>query len=694
MVKRFLIFGLILFFPFVVRAGVILKTPTSLGLASGLVGYWTFDGADTYWSSDTAGNVVDKSGQNNTGVLTNMSRNISPASGKIGQSLVFDGSNDEVDLSSRFINPGTVFTISMWIYPLSGSSGNTSLLVAQSDIGLFYNGTSKKVNYSYLGDRFNNTQLVENSWNHIVLVNDSGNYTFYINGVADGSGSGGFGFWMYHISLSTNSFKGRIDDVRIYNRTISANEASRLYNIGVSSKVKIQKTSTSSDLLGHWTFDGGDIYGTTVYDKSSAGNNGVITGATKALGVFGQSLNFTNSSQILTVTGNSPNATQYSVSAWINTPTAVSTVGKTIYGEIWTGDCGYSLFKLIVQDNDTFVAGTTVSLFVEGSSLVSSPSIVLKDNTWVHIVGVFDSISDTHNIYVNGVKYSSNVAKSAIRNDLSVNTYVGGNTGPCAANFDGKIDDVRVFNKALGESDVLQLYNMSNANKIKTPTSSVSSGLVGHWTFDGADTYWSSATAGTVSDKSGNNNTGTMYDMFRSSSPVIGKLGQALSFIPTTNRISLVATDSLKLTTSGSISVWAYQSEANNAIEYSIFSYPRAPNSGTTAYRLYKYDDDERLSFYIQDSQLVFFSVGSSVNKWRHYVVTWDNTNIRGYADGELVNTYAQTATPSYSTPDPPKIGNFEIANSSPWRGRLDELRIYNRAVSPSEVKLLYSMGR
>jgi len=54
--------------------------------------------------------------------------------------------------------------------------------------------------------------------------------------------------------------------------------------------------------------------------------------------------------------------------------------------------------------------------------------------------------------------------------------------------------------------------------------------LVGYWTMDNQDTSWTSATTGTTRDKSGNNHTGTFTNMSQKTSPVPGKLGQALGF--------------------------------------------------------------------------------------------------------------------------------------------------------------------
>src|SRR3989344_176746 len=84
---------------FTVRAAKINTSPTTLN-TSGLVGYWTFDGADTPWTSTTAATTLDTSGQNNTGTLTNMSQSTSVTPGKLGQALNFDGSNDYINMGN------------------------------------------------------------------------------------------------------------------------------------------------------------------------------------------------------------------------------------------------------------------------------------------------------------------------------------------------------------------------------------------------------------------------------------------------------------------------------------------------------------------------------------------------------------------------------------------------------------------
>src|SRR3989344_3799358 len=77
------------------NAGLIVKAPPYIGLNEGLVGFWSFDGPDM---SQSANNVwaLDRSGNNNNGVLKNMATSSARKAGKIGQALDFDGSNDHI----------------------------------------------------------------------------------------------------------------------------------------------------------------------------------------------------------------------------------------------------------------------------------------------------------------------------------------------------------------------------------------------------------------------------------------------------------------------------------------------------------------------------------------------------------------------------------------------------------------------
>ena len=83
----FISYGKVLISPYLYQA---------YDIQSGLVGYWTFDGKDTSWTNSTTATTLDKSGNGNTGTLTNMLQSTAPVPGKIGQALKFDGSSGYV----------------------------------------------------------------------------------------------------------------------------------------------------------------------------------------------------------------------------------------------------------------------------------------------------------------------------------------------------------------------------------------------------------------------------------------------------------------------------------------------------------------------------------------------------------------------------------------------------------------------
>src|SRR3989344_6611093 len=100
----------------------------------GLVGWWTMDGKDTPWTSSTAATTLDKSGNSNTGTLTNMAQATSPVAGKIGQALNFDGSDDWINAgSASVLDDMSALSISMWSKPLSYGQNNQGSFISKSN---------------------------------------------------------------------------------------------------------------------------------------------------------------------------------------------------------------------------------------------------------------------------------------------------------------------------------------------------------------------------------------------------------------------------------------------------------------------------------------------------------------------------------------------------------------------------------
>ncbi len=213
-------------------------------LDTGIVGYWHFD-------EGTGTVAYDASGRGNSGTLTNGPTWQTGSNCKAGKCLSFDGVNDYLSLGTSLLNTPTAGSVSMWVYPTQngavngGNSWNNTTFLSKDNI---YIGLQQlelnKIRYYYYSGSPNfydsNTALTLNTWSLITVTWDSNSSIININGVSDAS-SGSL-TWAKVDSANTNTafelgrygggypYKGYIDEVRIYNRALSATEISDIYN--------------------------------------------------------------------------------------------------------------------------------------------------------------------------------------------------------------------------------------------------------------------------------------------------------------------------------------------------------------------------------------------------------------------------------------------------------------------------------
>lgn len=224
-------------------AETITTNPT---LEDGLVGHWTFDGEDMDWSSTTA-EVRDRSDKGNNGDAGGSLSTRSVAAGVLGQALKFNGTTDRVTVTSASALPQTALSVSAWVKrDASGTfdrivehewpdvqEGSWVLFVDSADdvqFGLRSAGGTQRIS-EYV------TTIELGTWHHLVGTYDGTTGRVYVDGV-----EGGTTFSVSDIVLDTvgdiviagagDRFPGVIDDVRVYNRALSADEVKRLYQLG------------------------------------------------------------------------------------------------------------------------------------------------------------------------------------------------------------------------------------------------------------------------------------------------------------------------------------------------------------------------------------------------------------------------------------------------------------------------------
>ena len=228
-----------------VETGVV-EVLISDALLNGLVGWWKFD--------ETNGTVAyDSSGNGNDGNLTN---GPTWTSGKIGGALSFDGVDDRVRLPHNILNGQIDVTVSFWflesqnntdhhhfISAASSTESNRFLLAVNSDGEFNYNDNDssdiKRIVYQYSESLTN--------WSHIVLTRSISGAKLFIEGSLKTNES----FANTHFNIAQNGLwiggdqdsvgggwsttqqlNGLLDDLRIYDRALSAAEVQALYNLG------------------------------------------------------------------------------------------------------------------------------------------------------------------------------------------------------------------------------------------------------------------------------------------------------------------------------------------------------------------------------------------------------------------------------------------------------------------------------
>jgi hypothetical protein len=204
------------------------------------------------------------------------------------------------------------------------------------------------------------------------------------------------------------------------------------------------------------------------------------------------------------------------------------------------------------------------------------------------------------------------------------------------------------------------------------------SGLVLYLTFD-------EGSGNIAYDYSGNKNNGTLYNGV---AWVDGKFGKALSFDGVDDYVGGFTESKFDLDYI-TISVWV---KVNG--EFSIISKRCYAGGSTRAYDLYYSNGRINFCFSTDGTNPYTLSYPISLETWYHIVATYDGINGKLYINGNLVSSSSVSGTLYKNNYD--FVIGYLSATSPPsgfFNGTIDEVQIYNRALSEEEIKFLYQEG-
>ena len=210
-------------------------------------------------------------------------------------------------------------------------------------------------------------------------------------------------------------------------------------------------------LVAAYNFNEGN--GTTVNDASGNGNNGAINGATwTTYGKYGNALSFNGSNSRVTVPDSASLhlTTGMTLEAWVY-PTTVSSAWRDV---IEKGNDNYYLTATAL-----FGAGVPATCGTWAKPPVYGISILLV-NVWSHLASTYDGA--TLRLYVNGAQVASKPVTGSI--GITTDALTFGSDPFYGQYLSGRIDDIRIYNRALSQAEIQADMNTPVGSPSPTPT--------------------------------------------------------------------------------------------------------------------------------------------------------------------------------------------------------------------------------
>jgi len=628
------------------------------------------------------------------------------STGKFNKGGVFNGTNSAIDLPTGDLGIGTNdFSVSLWFNCADITQNDQSLFwfqhyqspirigaaLSQSAYGgdgdvRFYctiSGTGTNANS-------NSDIFSSNTWYHIVFVKSStSGMAVYVNGsstpVATNTGATG----AVNNNISSNGkntigtytsstahllfFNGKIDQFRTFNKALSTSEIATLYNETTTTVNTLQVLGDYS-CISTYTFEGNANDLNTSTPKNGTATNviydysGTASNVTYAAGKFDKAAVFNGSNGYITTGLTLPANSTMSFSFWFYKDSSQVITGDTYMLSDLNSSASHR--RIDIRYN----TGTDL-IFIDigngSSSSQTSTGYTPPSDTWTHLAVTLNGTAVK--MYINGnstpvADYTSSVAFGT----AGVDALALGRPGAYnCCYFKGKLDQVRIFNKTLSPGEVNSLYN-------ETTTTAALGTIIDPSTI----AYYKMADATDETDSY--NGTATDVDF-----NVVGKYGFAGLFNGSSSRINtgLIWPGGTQI----SWSFWVNTAGGVNQYFFGDFN-----STGTTL--------QGRFAAQFHNSNVLYIittngststttnagSITSYLNKWTHVVITANGTEVKAYLDGALFNTHTGTAITAGAHPF--VIGAYTDGSSKQnVNGRMDQVRIFNKAISAAEVTTLYN---
>jgi hypothetical protein len=636
----------------------------SLSIASGLRGYFPFDG-----------NEQDESGHANhaTNYAAQAARD---RFGNAASALRFGTIQSRIAIPPLAHAPqlfSNAFTLSFWMrstgirrmyaFSIDGTGCSSSNLNIElnhlSGIRAYWNGTgANQIEAGTVG------QYTDGRWHHVLLRRSGSVLELFVDAALVGGAT-----YTEAITIGSNArtlhlgsnpcfgllpqvhgFLGELDDLSIYDRELSNLEVQLLKRDG---------------LAGTYSFTG------NAHDESGFGNHAVLTGATATTDRLG------NSSAAYSFGGQGyvrvprlQHATSlfdgsFTLSFWalsnVATPMSVLSVGTT---------CGVNNLNLELNPSG---AQHGIRAYWNGhtTSIAAGTVGQFSNDVWRHIALRRDKLNNQVALFVDGIQVGSTASPLPTIGSNAADLYLG--TNPCSRRFDssrwqGKLDELEIHGRALGDGEI----------KLRA-----SSGMVASYRFEGG-----------VSDDSGNGTRAIVVGGYNVTGRDQARQSAFELFGDQYIKIPPPAVEPRLYDRDFSVAFWVKSSSSASMVVLSI-----GANDGESSDLDIELNGNSGVRAYWNGPGAPGGSEGSvgqyANGTWHHIALVRSAAQgqIKLYVDGsERISADATTGTIGSSEADM-YLGMRPLGSGAArgWVGALDDLQIYNRAISPTELSRIRS---
>lgn len=650
---------------------------------------WLSFSAITYSQSLVAyypfnGNANDESGNGRHGTVTNGAFLTTDRFNESNKSYYFDGDNDFIEFPATGL-PSTDRTVMFWLNPATGNQPSYPVCYGGSSCGeSFLTGFNAGGCgcYNTQGHCGSNalatnpwTSSPANTWVHFTVSVNGSAIKIYINGLTAANNNGfsvatyTSGKKMFIGALITpdgtatyddgsgGNFKGKLDDVRIYDAAMSDAQVLQMYQ------------NESTGLMAYFPFAG------NANDATGNNHHGTISGATLTTDRFGNSNSayaFNGSSNYIEISQASTlTFSEYTYTAWLYlTAYPAGTNLQTASGVILDiGSIASDQYIYVVNYNPDYgISGS--GYYVGGGGYDAHTGTLPNLNQWYHVAVTRSSTA--YKLFVNGTLIQT-VSLSATGPEYggSPSGFIGKRSGDLQY-FEGKIDEVRIYSKVLSPNEIQQLADIP-----------IMPDLIAYLPMNGD-----------ANDKSGNNRNGTTYGGAVLTTDKYDNANSAYYITNPECGISLGNTNNLDFVGQPfAISAWVKYS----TIPAADFAVVAKHNCGVpNGYVLSVYNNIPR--FYLSTGGWSIISAPQTYNDntWHHLVATYDGIGAqRLYVDGELKASASSVVYNNPGSGAPIIVGDANgNCGGATFSAGIDEVKIYGAELNANQVSALYKQSR